>query len=146
MFCATDQKKRQLSGSGSGGISASTVNNNHFIGDIEEPSSCNYILKFYTSHLCSIHQFEPKVETNSNTIYCIPSETIDEVLNEKKIQSISHDQSTETNTNDQSTTSETETETETETQTTNDQSTTETTTTETNDQSTTRETKTTTKD
>ena len=72
MYCATDLKRRQLTNTISHDVHA------HFIGDIEEPSTCAYSLKFYSNHLCKLDGFTPKQETESDTIYCIPETTIND--------------------------------------------------------------------
>ncbi|EFC38741.1 predicted protein [Naegleria gruberi] len=67
MYCATDLKRRQLTNPNAHGEASA-----HFVGDIEEPSTCSYSLKFYSNHLCKLEGFAPKKEYESNTIYCIP--------------------------------------------------------------------------
>ena len=68
IYCATDLKRRQLT-------TGNTDSYANFVGDIEEPSTCNYLVKFYSNLLCQIEGFSPKKETESDTIYCVP-ETI----------------------------------------------------------------------
>ncbi|KAG2382590.1 hypothetical protein C9374_005170 [Naegleria lovaniensis] len=72
MYCATDLKRRQLTNTIAHDVHA------HFIGDIEEPSTCTYSLKFYSNHLCKLDGFSPKQETESDTIYCIPETAIND--------------------------------------------------------------------
>ncbi|KAL9641442.1 hypothetical protein ABK040_013368 [Willaertia magna] len=78
MYCATDLKRRQLTTPG-----ATSETHAHFIGDIEEPSTCNYLLKFYSNYVCNLEGFSPKKEDlNENSIYCIPDSVINEEEND----------------------------------------------------------------
>lgn len=69
VYCATDEKKQQLL------VLGGSVGGKHsnFIGDIEEPSSCNYILKFYSSDLCKFEGFA-KADDIIQKVQCIPYE------------------------------------------------------------------------
>jgi protein OS-9 len=62
MFCASDEK-RQLH-------TANQVRQAHFVGDMEEPTTCGYVLKFYTSVLCNLPGFS-KQEQVINKVQCV---------------------------------------------------------------------------
>jgi hypothetical protein len=54
---------------------------NHFVGDISEPSSCSYLIKFYSNLLCKFKKFKGKQE-KVNQIKCYIDK---KVQNESKI-------------------------------------------------------------
>jgi protein OS-9 len=87
IYCATDEKKQQLLVMGG----YSSGKNTHFIGDIEEPSSCNYILKFYSSDLCKFEGYA-KADDVVQKVQCIPQEQAATIAeNEKLLDIITED-------------------------------------------------------
>lgn len=72
IYCATDVRRQQLLTS-SGMIINTQHKINSFIGDIEEPSSCTYVVKYYSSRLCNLKGFA-RTEDKISKIQCIPQD------------------------------------------------------------------------
>lgn len=66
IYCASDAKRQQLLHTDTG-----LERMPNFMGDAEEPSSCSYLVKVYSSNLCKITGFAKK-DDNINQIQCVP--------------------------------------------------------------------------
>jgi hypothetical protein len=72
VYCATDIKRQQLLTSS--GMIINTQNKiSSFVGDIEEPSSCTYVVKYYSNRLCGLKGFA-KTKDKISKIQCIPQD------------------------------------------------------------------------
>jgi hypothetical protein len=67
IYCASDEKRQMMT--------ANQVRQPHFVGDVDEPTTCGYLLKFYTSSLCSLAGFAKQDDVISK-IQCVSTATL----------------------------------------------------------------------